>query len=109
MKTIWKFRLSTPPPKAQPASQALEVPKGAEFLYVGPHIHQRSWHVAVWARVDTNAPTETISAWVVRTGDEVPDRSHYLGSLQTDGSYRTWHVFVEAPDVAPVAQEGADV
>ena len=85
MIAIWKFPLEVKP------SQTIEMPIGADLLYVD----QQNGQLCLWASVDTEVPTEKVTFRVYGTGQEIKGEEglHYLGTTLAQGF--VWHVFEE--------------
>lgn len=86
MTTIWKFPL-----QLNADVQVLGIPQPAilltcQLLDGGP---------CLWALVDPEARTETVTIHIIKTGRSVPDGLTYLATLQLAGGALVYHVFVE--------------
>lgn len=70
----------------------LQLPKGAQILYVG----SQERRLRLWALVDRSAPTEARTFIVVNTGDEfaASGKVRHVGTIQDDADY-VYHVFEE--------------
>jgi hypothetical protein len=82
---VWKYPITH-------GINEVEVPAGAEFLYVG--LDQKSGEICVWALVsiDPNHVKEEVRIYLAGTGEELPFRiQKYIGTA-TDGIF-FWHVF----------------
>lgn len=86
MKTIWKY------PFHVSDYVSIEMPRGAQIL---PHVEAAGQTMlVVWAKVDTDQPTETMTLAVVGTGNTLPtfsDHGTYIGTALA-GPF-VWHVF----------------
>lgn len=82
MKTIWKFEI------ALEATQAIEMPRGAEIISV----QFQHGVMCLWAIVDSNAAAEQRIIQVFGTGHDFKahNRKHLATLVQ--GAF-VWHVF----------------
>lgn len=83
MKTIWKF------PLVLTDEQIITVPAGKQFLCA----QVQNDVIALWARVETNAPLEGAAIRMYLGGQPIPDEDTlaYIGTVQL-GIY-VWHIF----------------
>ena len=95
---IWKFPCNTPGPVEQPIV-TFEIPKGGKLLQVAQQVHNQNWRLCLWFLVDPDGPKETRRFQVFRTDDDIPPERAYVGTAQTHGGHRVWHVF-ELPAAA---------
>lgn len=95
---IWKYPCSLPSPGLDTLVE-IDMPKGAVVVHVGQQSHAKDWRVAIWARVDAEAPMELRHFLITRTGTEIPAGFVYVGTAQTHQGYRVWHVFEMEPEV----------
>jgi hypothetical protein len=85
MITIHKWTL-------QPGVNGLRLPIGAEVLTV----QIQNGSPQLWAKVDTEQPTEPRIFAVVGTGHELPSSAtnlRYIATVQIDGMLLVFHVF----------------
>jgi hypothetical protein len=82
MQTIWKYTLLP--------DQTLEMPAGAQVLTV----REQGATIALWAKVDTLAPTEKRRFVVFGTGHEMPGLALvYIGTAMLQGGALVLHAF----------------
>ena len=87
MKTIYKFRIT---------DSGIEMPAGAELLYVGEqHVGHGHYGSFVWAKVDTTQSMVRRALHIIGTGwpgceKEINDL--YIGTVQCQ-SGEVYHVF----------------
>lgn len=84
MKAIWKYSLG------MTDKQTIEMPAGAEILCVQEQLKRP----CVWAAVESTAPMESRTFFIVGTGHELPDfNAKYIGTWQEQNGYLVWHLF----------------
>lgn len=89
MKTVWKFTLEVTD------DQEIEMPEGAEILFLGQTYPGNAHIIEVWALVDPNAPRVQRRFAVEGTGHPVTEGGTHVGSIISLalGSPLVWHVF----------------
>jgi hypothetical protein len=89
MRTIYKYEL----PLEGSDVQHIDMPEGAELLYVDIQPEVALHSVFVWALVDTDKPMAKRTLAVTGTGHPVPDEGtgRYVGSCRMQAF--VWHVW----------------
>ncbi len=83
MKTVWKYELEITD------FQVREMPVGAEML----HVADQYGKLALWARVDPDAPKASRAIFIRGTGHgEIADFWPYVGTVVSSDTL-VWHVF----------------
>lgn len=98
MITVYKYEIDLRAQERDEISEYsdLQMPSGAELLSAGCQI--LSEVVAVWARVDTDAPLKTRRIRICGTGHPAPPSTFgneglHLATIITAGGALVWHVF----------------
>ena len=94
-KTIWKFELPW-----LSSSFPLVIPKDAKVRHLGAQLSGGDYTLCLWAELTPTDEPQTRRYAVVRTGDDVPKESVYIGTAQSpgyvahvyelDGAYACW-------------------
>jgi len=84
-KTIWKFEIGNE------FIQRIEIPSGYKILTVQPQFGR----AYIWALVDPEMPTETVTLNIYGTGHLIPNNLEYVDTWQEAGGNLVWHLFIK--------------
>ena len=94
MKTIWKYNI-----KHVPSEDTIQIPVSPADERLS-NLFKVGWVkpglLALWCRVDTEAPTRAVTVRIFGTGDPIPESEYDLGQWLTtlEECGNIWHVFV---------------
>ena len=84
MKTIYKYTLDVA------TEQNIETFEDFRIR----HVDVQNGNICCWGEIDTSAPKETKTIYVVGTGQEIPYGTYWVGTVLRDGC--VWHVYVDS-------------
>ena len=85
MLTIWKFEIEVTD------KQEVEMPRGAELLFVGRQGSQPADKLMLWAEVDTTEPRVLRQLRIAGTGHPLDEYEKYVGSVIVEPF--VWHLY----------------